>query len=67
MNDENDPAHVPLTPHEAWRLAIDAARATWILALEAADAEREIACDAANAVYALATARELTEQEKKDQ
>jgi len=78
MNDENDPAHVPLVPYEAWRLAIDdadaeydriieAANAEYDRIIEAANAEYDRIIEAANAVYELATARELTEQEKKDQ
>jgi len=50
MNDENESVNTPLTPYVAWRLAIDEAAAEYVRAR-----------DAANAVYALATAREETE------
>ena len=83
------PAIDPLTPHEAWTLALDAANAERLRVCNAAYAEydriqtaadaehsriwtaayaeHERACEAADAVYELAIARELTEQEKKDQ
>jgi len=78
MNDENESAHTLLTPHEAWTLALDAANAERLRVCNAAYAEydqiqtaayaeHERACEAADAVYELAIARELTEQEKKDQ
>jgi len=64
MNDENESAHTPLTPHEAWRLAIDDADAEYDRIIEAANAEYDRIIEAANAVYELANAPEYLEEKE---